>query len=58
MNTPSPPKLYGEPSKRGEAVRFPPSRNQFQYLGGVFKHARLFEGKKMHLSRETYGSEP
>ena len=34
MNTPSPPKLYGEPSKRGEAVRFPPSRNQFQYLGG------------------------
>ncbi len=30
MNTPSPPKLYGEPSRRGEAVRFPPSRNQFQ----------------------------
>lgn len=31
MNTPSPPKLYGEPSKSGELVRlFPPSRNQFQ----------------------------
>lgn len=30
MNTPFPPKLYGEPSKSGEAVRFPPSRNQFQ----------------------------
>lgn len=44
MNTPSPPKLYGEPSKRGEAVRFPPSRNQFQYLVKGVKHARLFEG--------------
>lgn len=30
MNTPSPPKLYGEPSKRGDAVIFPPSRIQFQ----------------------------